>query len=227
MKTENRAILKEVCATYYDSGNMGNLSKRDLFVLMCSGMVKPNDSLSLLTDALSTRDIQELTELSDVEISMSFGLNDTEARRLCAIFEFAKRYRALMNRGNEERVMIRSPGDAVKLFEYIRYFDREHFVVSYLNAKLMVLATETIAIGTVDSCIAHPREVFKRAIRMGATNIICGHQHPSGNPTPSSEDIELTKRLISGGELVGIGLLDHVILGNGQNYVSLKEAGHF
>ncbi|SDO18006.1 DNA repair protein RadC [Paenibacillus sp. yr247] len=227
MKNENIALVKEVCTIYYGSGNMGNLSKRDLFVLICNGMINSNDSLSLLADALSTRNLRELTEMSDVELSMSFGLNDQDARKLCAIFEFAKRYRAVMNHGNEERVIVRSPADAVNTFEHIRYLDREHFVVSFLNTKNMVIGTEKISIGSVNASIVHPREVFNRAIRMSASGIICCHQHPSGDPTPSPEDIELTKRLVSAGELLGIRVLDHLILGSGQRYVSLKESGHF
>ena len=102
--------------------------------------------------------------------------------------------------------------------------DREHFVVLLLDIKNKVIGINTVSIGNLDSSIAHPREVFKPAILSNAGSILLAHNHPSGDPTPSREDIEITHRLVNAGNILGINVLDHIIIGDG--YRSLKEAGH-
>lgn len=120
---------------------------------------------------------------------------------------------------------IRSPKDAVDVLkEYIGNEDREHFVVMMLSTKNTINAIHTASIGSLSSAIVHPREVFKAAIVANASSIILGHNHPSGDPTPSSEDIEVTKRLRDVGDLIGIDVLDHVIVGD-ERFYSLKERG--
>ncbi len=106
----------------------------------------------------------------------------------------------------------------------MEYLDREHFMVISLNTKNMVISIETASIGSLASSIVHPREIFRNAIRIGAASVILAHNHPSGNPTPSSEDVEVTKRLYEVGSVVGICVLDHLIIGNGS-YYSFKEEG--
>lgn len=102
--------------------------------------------------------------------------------------------------------------------------DKEHFIILILNTKNRILSKELISIGSLNSAIVHPREVFKPAVIKGAAAIICVHNHPSGDPTPSPEDISLTERLIRAGEIMGIDVLDHIIIGT-EGYVSLKEQG--
>jgi DNA repair protein RadC len=102
--------------------------------------------------------------------------------------------------------------------------DKEHFMILILNTKNRILSKEVISIGTLNSAIVHPREVFKPAIIKGAASIICVHNHPSGDPAPSSEDKKLTERLIQAGEIIGIDVLDHVVIGT-EGYVSLREQG--
>ncbi|GJM78144.1 hypothetical protein HMSSN139_06400 [Paenibacillus sp. HMSSN-139] len=97
-------------------------------------------------------------------------------------------------------------------------------MILILNTKNRILSKEVISIGTLNSAIVHPREVFKPAIIKGAASIICVHNHPSGDPAPSSEDKKLTERLIQSGEIIGIDVLDHVVIGT-EGYVSLKEQG--
>jgi DNA repair protein RadC len=190
-------------------------------------MISSNESLSMLADSLASRSISELTDMSEIELSMLFGFTVDGARRMLATFEFAKRFRTEMIRGSGEKVIVKSPEDAAKLFEHIRYENNEHFVVCYLNTKNMVLGVETISIGSLNASIVHPREVFNRAIRRSAASIVCAHNHPSADPTPSPEDIQLTGRLKEAGELIGIDVLDHLILGGETAYVSLKERGLF
>jgi DNA repair protein RadC len=104
--------------------------------------------------------------------------------------------------------------------------DREHFYVFLLSTKNHVLAVELVSVGSLSASIVHPREVFKPAIVASAAAIVVAHNHPSGIPDPSPEDTEFTRRLQKCGELLGIRLLDHVIVANGD-FLSLKEAGHF
>jgi DNA repair protein RadC len=112
------------------------------------------------------------------------------------------------------------------MMEDLRYHSQEHFVCLYLNTKNQVIGKETVFIGSLNSSIVHPREVYKEAIRRSSASVICLHNHPSGDPTPSREDIEVTRRLLDAGKIIGIDLLDHLIIGDGRFY-SLKEKGHF
>lgn len=122
---------------------------------------------------------------------------------------------------------IRSPRDCVNVFaEYIGDADREHFVALMLDTKNQMVALHTVSIGDLSSSIVHPREVFKIAVALGAASIIVAHNHPSGDPTPSPEDIAVTRRLHQAGELLGIELLDHIVIGD-QRWSSLKEKGVF
>ncbi len=105
------------------------------------------------------------------------------------------------------------------------FLAQEHFVCIYLNTKNQVLHRQTIFIGSLNASIVHPREVFKEAFRRSAASIICFHNHPSGDPTPSREDIVVTKRLVECGKMIGIEILDHIIIGD-KKYVSIKEKGY-
>ena len=102
--------------------------------------------------------------------------------------------------------------------------DREHFKIIHLNTKNNIIGVETISIGSLNSSIVHPREVFKSAIIKSSASIICLHNHPSGDTKPSKEDIKITQRLIKAGEILGIKVLDHLIIGE-DNYLSMKEEG--
>ncbi len=98
--------------------------------------------------------------------------------------------------------------------------------VLFLNVKNQIMHKQTIFIGSLNASIVHPREIFREAVKRSAASIICAHNHPSGIPTPSPEDIEVTKRIQEAGYIIGIELLDHVIIGDHQ-FISLKEKGYF
>ncbi|MFC5703067.1 DNA repair protein RadC [Cohnella faecalis] len=120
---------------------------------------------------------------------------------------------------------ISSPQDAAEIFrQFIGEFDRESFCILCLNTKNEPTALHQVSFGTLNASLVHPRETFKLAILANSASIIACHNHPSGEPTPSQEDIQLTERLRDTGTLIGIELLDHIVLGNG-NFVSLKERG--
>lgn len=114
--------------------------------------------------------------------------------------------------------------EVAKHTEDLKLADREHFVVLILNAHRLCIGKQTVSIGTLSASLVHPREVFKPAISMGGAAIICVHNHPSGDFSPSAEDREVTRRLSRAGELLGIPLADHVIVAS-NGYFSFKENG--
>ena len=120
---------------------------------------------------------------------------------------------------------VRGPDDVVALVgRKLRSETREHFLVLLLNARHECVAVETVSIGSLNASIVHPREVFRPAILAAAASIVVAHNHPSGDPEPSQEDLAITRRLAQVGELLGIGLLDHIIVA-ARGVVSLRERG--
>ena len=124
-----------------------------------------------------------------------------------------------------ETAVIKSPAEvyqAAKQLLALHEKPEEHFCILCLNTKNKIVGVHTISIGSLNTSIVHPREVFKAAMLNNANGIICLHNHPSGDPEPSREDIEITKRLVEAGKLLGIEVIDHVIIGE-QGYISMKE----
>jgi DNA repair protein RadC len=118
--------------------------------------------------------------------------------------------------------LIRGPEDVVKLLgPKLRAAKREHFLVLLLNARHEVMLQDTVSIGSLNASIVHPREVFKPAVIESAASVVLVHNHPSGDPEPSEEDLAITKRLVKAGEILGIGILDHVIVAS-RGVVSFK-----
>lgn len=125
----------------------------------------------------------------------------------------------------DERPKINSMDDVVQAVKpMIADPNKEFFMALYLNTKNGVLKQEVISIGSLNANIVHPREIFKTACMISASSIIVAHNHPSGDPSPSREDIEITKKLHEAGKMMGIELLDHVIIGFDRNY-GFKESG--
>jgi DNA repair protein RadC len=149
------------------------------------------------------------------------GIGEAKACIILAAVEFGKRLGRVRNPG---RPVISSPADVDGLLRgRIADLDRENFVAVLLNTKNEVIEFPTISVGTLSASLVHPREVFKPAIRASAAGVILAHNHPSGKVEPSREDREVTRRLVSASEIVGIEIQDHVILG--RDYFSMKEHG--
>jgi DNA repair protein RadC len=145
-----------------------------------------------------------------------------KAVEIRAAVELGKRICTLTD---ASRPVIRSPADASQLLmSDLRFQSKEHFRALLLDAKNQVIRIAPISVGSLTESIVHPRELYREAIRHSSAALIVAHNHPSGDPTPSPEDIATTKRLVEVGRIVGIELLDHVILGDGR-FVSLKERG--
>jgi DNA repair protein RadC len=201
------------------------LSNADLLAILLRTGTK-NDSVLRVAERLLKKyedmGIAALSGLGPQEISKIKGIGPAKAVTVAAAIELGKR----LNGGiSAERVIIRSPQDAANLLmARLRYETREHFIVLLLSTKSHVLATPTISIGSLNASIVHPRELFREVINHSAASIILAHNHPSGDPTPSSEDIGLTRKLVDAGKILEIPVLDHIIIGDNK-YVSLKEKG--
>ena len=201
-----------------------SLSNQELIAILLRTGTRKESVLVLANRVLSSFDkIQDLKDATIEEFMTVKGVGEAKAVQLLAAVEIGKR---LYQKRSEGRYTIRSPEDAAAyLMTDMSSLSQEHFVVLFLNVKNEVLHKQTIFIGSLNSSIVHPREIFREAVKRSAASIICAHNHPSGNPAPSPEDIEVTKRLIEAGLVMGIEVLDHVIVGDHQ-FISLKEKGY-
>ncbi len=201
-----------------------SLSNGELLAILLRTGTKEKTALRLADDILSLdpNGLLYLQECSLEELAGVKGIGLAKACQIGAAVELGKRI-ATMPR--EERNIIKSTQDVADVFmEKMRYYKKEHFDVLLLDAKGNLIAVENVAIGDIASSIVHPRETFQSAIKRGAFAVILIHNHPSGDPTPSKEDIHVTERLSQAGEILGINVLDHIIIGDGT-YISLKGAG--
>lgn len=156
-----------------------------------------------------------------MEMMVAEGGNSTPAKRISIVSIKMVREASILY----EVRKISSPGDAAELGRrFLDDADREQLLVCCLDTKNQPVALNVVSIGSLNSSIVHPREVFKAAILSNAASIIVFHNHPSGDPSPSSEDISITNRLKECGKIIGIDLIDHIIIGNERHY-SLKERG--
>ncbi|MBI4879776.1 MAG: DNA repair protein RadC [Planctomycetes bacterium] len=199
------------------------LSSQELIALLVgSGTAgRPAAELARLL-LLRAGGLRGLARLEWPELKTVSGIGPARAARLAAAFELARR---LATEAPPRGSAIQSGSDVQRLLApRLRDLRKEVFVALLLDGKNRLLREERVSEGSLTSSIVHPREVFGPAIRESAGAIVVAHNHPSGDPTPSREDLEVTARLAEVGRLVGIGLLDHVILGD-PGYVSLRERG--
>ncbi|PJN87424.1 RadC family protein [Bacillus sp. mrc49] len=201
-----------------------SLSNQELLALLLRTGTREESVLQLAGRLInSVKGLRPLKEASVEELTGIKGIGEAKAIHILASVELGRRMNQL---NDQDRYVIRSPEDGANYcMEEMRFLTQEHFVCLYLNTKNQVLQKTTIFIGSLNASIVHPREVFKEAFRRSAASIICLHNHPSGDPTPSREDIEVTKRLAECGRIIGIEVLDHIIIGE-HKYVSLKEKGY-
>lgn len=151
------------------------------------------------------------------------GLGPAGAARVLACLEIGRRA-SRWSAG--ERPTITTPEDVVEVCAArLRGCDREHFWAIALNTKNRMLRLFEVSIGSLNASIVHPRELFRDAVRASAASIVVVHNHPSGDPTPSGADIQLTRRLVKAGDVLGIEVLDHVVIGDGGDWTSLRDAG--
>lgn len=184
-----------------------------------------NESAVLLAQRLlkTSGGLRALIEMNVAQLTEVKGIGEAKAVQILAGLELGRR---LARVSSESILTIRSPQDAANfLMDELRFLQKEHFICLFLNTKNQITGKETLSIGTLNASLVHPREVFHAAIKRRCASIICAHNHPSGDPTPSSEDIDITRRLAEVGDIVGIEVLDHIVIGDGR-YISLKEKGY-
>jgi DNA repair protein RadC len=151
------------------------------------------------------------------------GVGPAGAARVLACLEMSRRA-SVWRCGR--RPTISTPEDVVELCApQLRGLDREHFWLLALNTKNQLLKMVEVSVGSLSASIVHPRELFREAVKLSAASVVVMHNHPSGDPTPSGADIQLTRRLTKAGDVLGIELLDHVVIGDGGEHASLRDLG--
>jgi DNA repair protein RadC len=201
----------------------GPLGDNELLAIVLGHGVARRGALELANAVLDAcGGLNGLARASVDELRRIPGIGAARAAQIVAALEAGRR---TLLRGGRDRVQIVHAIDAARLL--VPQFGTkpvEHFGVLLLDTKLQVLRTTLVSIGTLDASIVHPREVFREAAIAGAFAIILFHNHPSGDPKPSGDDVALTKRLMAVGELMGITVLDHVIVAE-RGFWSLRDAG--
>jgi DNA repair protein RadC len=202
---------------------MEYLSNTELLALLIYSGTKDKSAIALAEDVIGcSRGIYHLREMTSEELMSIYGIGKGKAARILAALELGKRVSA---KSAASAVNVSSPGDIAALFmEEMRYERKESFRIMLLNAKGDVISIETVSIGELTSTLVHPREVFRHAVKKSAAAVVLVHNHPSGDPTPSQEDLDTTLRLMECGRLMGIQVLDHLVIGDGK-YVSIRETG--
>ena len=203
------------------------LSNSELLALIIRTGTGEKSALRLADEVLSyaNENIGGLGAAEVRELTGIDGIGEAKACSIVAAMELSKR--VISGHQGSVKVKIRdSMQVAEMLMEEMMYEKRELFMTLNLNTKLQVESKSVISIGSLDSAPVHPREVFGPAVRRGAAAVVVAHNHPSGDPSPSPQDIDVTKRLIKASEILGIKLLDHVIVGNGC-FTSMKSEGYF
>ena len=153
------------------------------------------------------------------------GIGLAKAAQIRAVFELTSRIEEYHD--SEKREVVKTPEDVVaQVRSRLKSKKKEYFLALLLDTRNQLIRVAEVSVGSLDSSIVHPREVFKEAISASAASVIFAHNHPSGDPEASEDDISLTKRLAEAGEIMGIDVLDHVIIGD-RNYLSLKREGMF
>ncbi|SNQ59440.1 RadC family protein [Candidatus Methanoperedens nitratireducens] len=199
------------------------LSDSELLAIILRTGSKQENVINLSQRLLSEYNLKQLSTINIAQLMNIHGIKESKAAQIAACFEIARRLESF----NEEvKPKVNSPEDVYRrIYPRMREQKKENFIELCLDTKNQIIREEIISIGSLNANVVHPREVFKTALAVSAAHIIVAHNHPSGDPTPSREDIEVTKKLIEAGKIIGIDVLDHVIIGDGRHF-SMKEAGH-
>ena len=200
------------------------LSLAELIAILLRTGTRDKSSLELAQELLAkeNRDIYWLSQALMEEILEIPGIGEAKGCQIMAAIELGRRIAA---RPKEYRINVTDPDSVAALFmEEMRILKKENFRVLILNCKGEIISKEQIAVGTLTSAIVHPREVFHNAVRKSAQAVILIHNHPSGSVIPSKEDLDITKRLVDAGEILGIEVLDHIIIGDGE-FLSFSQKG--
>jgi len=193
------------------------LSNSELLAILLRTGSKGVNVVELSNKILKKFSGDGLSKTNVKELKNTFGLGSAKACEIVACFELGRR---LLQ--NKQSALILSPQDVWKELKDIRDNKKEHFVIFYLDARNQEIKREIISIGSLDANLVHPREVFEPAIRNLTAQIILSHNHPSGDPEPSEDDLAITKRLTEAGKILGIEIIDHVVVTK-DKFLSMKQ----
>lgn len=201
-----------------------DLSNAELLAVLLRSGTRGENIISLSSRLLhEVGGLDGLLHINLEEIKKLKGIKDVKGCQILAMMELFKRFRTLKSQKNDFKISC--PDDiSTLLINEMSNLHQEVLKLILLNTKNIVIGVKDIFKGSLDTSIVHPREIFREAVQRGSANIIICHNHPSGDPTPSREDINITLRIKECGDLMGIKLLDHIIIGN-NTYISLKEKG--
>ena len=188
---------------------------------LLSLIIQGKDSIAVAEDVVAyAESIGDLARIMPEELESINGIGKNKACAVSAAIELAKR----LNTEKKQRV---KATNTELVFDYVapllRHETREHFLVLFLNYKCEIESRETISIGGINETLMEPMNTFAPALRKGAAAIILVHNHPSGNPTPSMDDVNATRKIIDAGKIMNIPVLDHIIVGESGNYSMRKE----
>lgn len=198
------------------------LSNAELLAVIIRTGHRDDTALDLANRILSLDEtgIAYLSDISYEELIDVKGIGICKAAQILAVMEIGKR---INRRGSHDRIKVTSPDVLANIvMDDMRFLFKEHFKIALLDTKNQILGIEGISIGTLNASIVHPRDVFKIAIKRNCNSIILIHNHPSGDVEPSNEDINITRRLMDAGNLLGISILDHLIIGDNK-FLSFKQ----
>jgi len=193
------------------------LKDSELLAIILGSGTKEKNVIELSESVLKDFPVKRLTGVSVEDLLKFKGVGFVNATKILAVLEFAKRLKS------KEEIIIYSPKEIVKELKSIKNIKKEHFYVFCLDSRNKVIKKELVSVGTLNSSLVHPREVFEPAIRNLSAQLVIAHNHPSEDVSPSKEDLEITAKLVKAGELLGINIIDHVVISN-DKYFSFK--GH-
>ena len=193
------------------------LSNSELLALLLRSGNKDENAIEVAGKILKKFGAKELPNLNFKDLKKIPGLGPAKACEIIACFELGKR----LLKDKKAQIFL-TPKEIWEELKDLRNHKKEHFVIFYLDSRNQEIKRETISIGSLNANLVHPREVFEPAVRNLTAQIILAHNHPSGDPTPSEDDLEITKRLVESGKILGIEVIDHIIVAK-NDFFSFKE----
>ena len=198
-----------------------NLKDSELLAILLRTGRAGKNVIEIASQILTKHSKKRLLQMTYEDLLKIKGVDSAKATTLLAAFELAKR---ALDVNDTNLPTIGDVKDALAQLTDLRNLKKEHFVALYINARNKLIHKELISVGTLTTNLVHPREVFEPAMVRASTEIIVAHNHPSGDPEPSSADLEITKRLIEAGKILGIKILNHLIITK-ESYFSFKDKG--
>jgi DNA repair protein RadC len=193
------------------------LSNKELLAIILRTGGRNENALDLAGRVIRNCKSENLAAASYAEIRKISGIGPAKACEILACFELGRR----LLKGKVSNLFLK-PEDVWKELKDIRGLKKEHFIVFYLDSRNQEIKREIVSVGSLNASLVHPREVFEPAVRVHAAQVILAHNHPSGNPEPSRDDLEINRRLVEAGKIMGIEVIDHIIV-TAAGYLSFKE----